>query len=120
MTTKPTLNQILTDLLAGKPLERPLSGGRMLLYKEPDADSPTYRLFCYRRGETPPSTTEFGTVRRELERLLPGRQISLDRYNRSYTGSDSVPRTGRVFSWQPEPPVQAALDLDMSQPVRYE
>lgn len=52
MNNKPTLSQILADLLTGKPLERPLSGGLMLLYKEPDMERSEFRLFCYRRGLT--------------------------------------------------------------------
>lgn len=113
------LNQILTNVLSGQSMKRPLSGGLYLQYKEPDASNPAHRLFCYRRGSISPSMTEFGVIRRELEALLPpGKKIALGNCL-SYQASDNENRTGRVFSWAADAE-QAAFDLDVETPVRYE
>lgn len=120
MTNKPTLAAVLADLLDSRPMERPLSGGLMFQFKEPDAEKPFYRLFCYRRGDTPPSTTEFGTVRRELEKLLPGKEIRLASGQFQYRATDSANRTGRVFTWLPETGRQLDMGLAGSPSVQYD
>ena len=99
--TAPTLTDVLADILAGNPAPAVLSGGLMFQYKEPDAEHPTHRLFCYRRGQTPPSTTEFITLRRHLLPLIDGRELTLGS-EYQYLASDREYRTGRVFAWLPD------------------
>ena len=104
------LRSILADILRGKQAP-PLRGGLMFQYKAPTPDFPAHRLFCYRKGSSPPSTTEFVVLRRELEGLLPGQKISLGEVY-SYKAFDGVNRTGQVFSWLGEPS-QAPLFEDV-------
>lgn len=95
------LRSILADILRGKQAP-PLRGGLMFQYKSPTPDFPAHKLFCYRRGDKPPSTTEFVVLRQILEGLLPGQKISLGEVY-SYKASDGRNRIGRVFSWLGEP-----------------
>lgn len=105
---KRTLSAILYGLITGgKPADE-TTGGLMFQYKEPSPDFPAHRLFCYRRGDIAPSTTEFVTLRRELERLLPGQHLSLGEIF-VYAASDGINRTGRVFSWLPTAEQQRSL-----------
>ena len=105
-----TLRGVLVDILRGKQAP-PLRGGLMFQHKAPTPDFPAHRLFCYRKGSSPPSTTEFVVLRRELEGLLPGQKISLGEVY-SYKAFDGVNRTGQVFSWLGEPS-QAPLFEDV-------
>lgn len=119
--THPTLRTTLADIIDGR-MPIPSPDGLMYQFKEPDEDKVFYRLFCYRKGDLPPTTTEFMTVRREMERLLPGRELKLAETVHRYRASDGVMRTGKVFSWWPETAQQPAL-LDvptLAVPVRYE
>ncbi|MCB8945850.1 MAG: hypothetical protein H6658_19045 [Ardenticatenaceae bacterium] len=129
MTRK--LSEILADLISGRTVKDELSGGLMFQYHAPESENPVHRLFCYRRGDTPPSTHEFMVLRRELEKLLSGRRLVFGSLLR-YMATDKVSRTGNVFSWLPDeeemallrpPAQQLGIDFDqqeLARPVRYE
>lgn len=115
MTTHPTLTQILDDLIHGRLADAKLSGGLGLQFKAADDDHPESRLCAIRIG-VPVGTVELGTLRRELEALLPGVVIGLDD-EQTITGQDGRKRHYRVFRWRPkEEAVQMEL-LHVEQPV---
>lgn len=115
MTTRPTLSQILDDLINGRLSSGKLSGGLSLQFKAADADNPENRLGAIRAG-VPVGETELDTLRRELERLLPGVVISLDE-EQTMTGQDGLTRHYRVFRWRPkEEAVQMEL-LHVETPI---
>lgn len=105
--TAPTLSRILSDLINGSTAA--LSRGLMFQFKQPDVERSFFRLFVYRKGDTPPSTNEFVIVRRELERLLPGVEIALGKKLHQYRAKDGLNRTGKIFSWFPVAGTQGAL-----------
>lgn len=105
---KSKLNQILDDLMHGRLSAGQLSGGLYLLqFKPGDADNPDCRLCAYRVG-VPVGAVELGTLRRELEALLPGVNIKLDG-EQTIQGKDEQVRHYRVFRWTATPPTQLEL-----------
>lgn len=99
---KQKLSQILNDLINNNWVpDGPLSGGLCLLFRAPDGDSDDYRLCAYRVG-VEVGTVELGTLRRELEAMLPGKTISLDA-EKTITGRDEKIRHYRVFRWAGTP-----------------
>lgn len=94
------LQDILHSIITGAaPPIQTLSGGLMLQYRHGGSDGP-HKLLVYRRGSVPPSTLEYATVRRELERVV-AIEVALSDDEINYTASDGLSRRGRVFSWRP-------------------
>ena len=91
------LKNILDDLINGRLANGQLSGGLALQYKTADSDHPENRLCAIRVG-VPVGATELVTLRRELENILPGVEISLDD-QQEIAGRDNTVRFYRVFRW---------------------
>lgn len=108
MATKTALSTILNDLIHGRLSGGKLGGGLTLQFKAADAANPESRLAAVRVGVSV-GATELVTLRRELEKLLPGVVIHLDN-EQGITGRDEQTRYYRVFRWRPtETAVQAEL-----------
>lgn len=115
MSKQPTLSEILDDLIHGRLADGKLSGGLALQFKAADADHPESRLCAIRIG-VPVGTVELGTLRRELEKLLPGVVIGLDD-EQTITGQDGRKRHYRVFRWRPAPTAVQMELLHVETPV---
>lgn len=112
---KTALSTILTELINGRLSGGKLGGGLGLQFKAADAANPESRLAAVRVGVSV-GATELVTLRRELERLMPGTTISLDD-EQSFTGRDEKTHYYRVFRWRPtETAVQAEL-LHVERPI---
>lgn len=112
---KTDLYTILDDLIHGRLSDGTLSGGLALQFRAANADNPENRLAAVRVG-VPVGSTELVTLRRELEKLLPGATITLDE-EQTITGRDGQERRYRVFRWLPtEKPVQMEL-LHVEMPI---
>lgn len=99
MTTN--LYTILDDLIHSRLSGGKLGGGLALQFRSADDDNPENRLAAVRIN-VPVGATELVTLRRELERLLPGVVIGLDD-EQTITGQDGRVRHYRVFRWLPAP-----------------
>lgn len=102
------LIQVIDEMVNGSLTQVTLSRGLRLQYKGPDNYAESYRLMVY-RVDWRPSDRELAIVRRQLEMLLPGRDIDLGR-EFEYQGSDGRSRICRVFSWQIAIEQQALFD----------
>lgn len=108
------LSQILSELIDGRLSAGTLSGGLALQFKPGDADNADARLCAYRVG-VPVGTIELGTLRRELEAMLPGTVISLDE-ERTIEGQDGRIRHYCVFRWAGTPPATQLALLPVGAP----
>jgi hypothetical protein len=102
-----TLADALDSFLSGEAVYCETGTGLRLQFRQADAENPYSRLLCYRASYLP-TLREFLTIRQQLEKALPGAQITLSPPAK-YIGKDGRSREGRVFSWIAAQPVQGKL-----------
>ncbi|NJN53680.1 MAG: hypothetical protein HC804_02340 [Anaerolineae bacterium] len=86
---KPKLTTILSDLINGRLSTGTLSGGLMLQFKAADDDNPENRLAAIRVGVSV-GTVELGTLRRDLEAILPPARPCIWTASRPSSGKTAV------------------------------